>query len=161
MLSVVSNKNTITNLKRKVFCQAAWIVNISLVFFFWSLILAVSISWLDNDLCGKLLWYPYWKIIWAGETPVAEWEYHGNSPTMKIKFPFHLDFETDHCFTQWLHNHLGRCPVGVLTFLKIGIQSMQGWTATTRHVVTRKRSTKRLKQTGNWFRKNPQLKGIC
>ena len=118
MLSVVSNKNTITNLKRKVFCQAAWIVNISLVFFFWSLILAVSISWSDNDLCGKLLWYPYWKFIWAGETPVAEWEYHGNSQKMKIKFPFHLDFETDHCFTQWLHNHLGRCPVGVLTFLK-------------------------------------------
>ena len=31
---------------------------------------------------------------------------------------------------------------------------MQGWTATTRHGVTRKRSTKRLKHTGNLFTKN-------
>ena len=31
---------------------------------------------------------------------------------------------------------------------------MQGSTATTRHGVTRKRSTKRLKYTGNLFRKN-------
>ena len=31
----------------------------------------------------------------------------------------------------------------------IGIHFMQGWTATTRHGVTRKRSTKRLKHTGN------------
>ena len=39
----------------------------------------------------------------------------------------------------------------------IGIYSMQGWTATTRHEVTRKRSSKRLKYTGNLFRKNLQL----
>ena len=39
-------------------------------------------------------------------------------------------------------------------FFKIGIHSMQGWTATTRHGVTRKRSTKRLKHTGNHFREN-------
>ena len=31
---------------------------------------------------------------------------------------------------------------------------MQGWTATTRHVVTEKRSIKRLKHTRNLFRKN-------
>ena len=44
---------------------------------------------------------------------------------------------------------------------KIGIHSMQDWTATMRHGVTRKRSTKRLKQTGNLFRKNLKLKDVC
>ena len=38
---------------------------------------------------------------------------------------------------------------------------MQGQTATTRHGVTGKRSTKRLKHTGNLFRKNLQLKDVC
>ena len=47
------------------------------------------------------------------------------------------------------------------SFFLIGIHSMQGWTATTRHGVTRKRSTKRLKHTGNQFRKNLQLNDIC
>ena len=46
-------------------------------------------------------------------------------------------------------------------FFLIGIHSMQGWTATMRHGVTRKRSTKRLKHTGNLFRKNLQLKDVC
>ena len=41
-----------------------------------------------------------------------------------------------------------------------GIHSMQGWTATTRHRVTRKRSTKMLKHKGNRFRKNLQL-DVC
>ena len=48
-----------------------------------------------------------------------------------------------------------------LCFFLIGIHSMQGYTATTRHGVTRKGSTKRLKHTGNLFRKNLQLKDIC
>ena len=48
-----------------------------------------------------------------------------------------------------------------LFFYLIEIHSMQGWTAATRHGVTRKRSTKRLNQTGNLFRKNLQLKDIC
>ena len=46
-------------------------------------------------------------------------------------------------------------------FFLIGIHSMQGWTTTTRHGVTKKRSTKRLKYTGNLFRKNLQLKEVC
>ena len=46
-----------------------------------------------------------------------------------------------------------------LSFL-IMIQSMQGWTAATRHRVTRKRNTKRLKHTGNLFRKNLNLIGV-
>ena len=37
---------------------------------------------------------------------------------------------------------------------------MQSWATTTRHGVTRKRSTKRLKDTGNLFRKKEQLKGV-
>ena len=43
----------------------------------------------------------------------------------------------------------------------IGIHSMQGWTATARHGVTRKRSTKRSKHIGNLFRKCLQLMGVC
>ena len=46
-------------------------------------------------------------------------------------------------------------------FFLIGIHSMQGWTATTRHGVTREGSTKRLEHTENLFRKNLQLKDIC
>ena len=38
---------------------------------------------------------------------------------------------------------------------------MQGRTAITRHGVTRKRSTKRLKHTENLVRKNLQLKDVC
>ena len=56
-------------------------------------------------------------------------------------------------------------------FFLIWIQSMQEWTrkawqerktrkTTTRHGVTRKRSTKRLKHTRNLFRKNLQLKTV-
>ena len=44
-----------------------------------------------------------------------------------------------------------------IIFFLIGVHSMQGWTATTRHGVTRKRSTKRLKHAGNLFTKNLQL----
>ena len=42
-------------------------------------------------------------------------------------------------------------------FFLIEIHSMQGWTANTRHGVTRKRKTERLQHTGNLFRKNLQL----
>ena len=38
---------------------------------------------------------------------------------------------------------------------------MQGRTATVRHGVTRKRSTKRTNYTGNLFRNNLQLRGVC
>ena len=48
-----------------------------------------------------------------------------------------------------------------LLFFLIGIYLMQGWTTTTRHEVTRKRNTKRLKHTGNLFRKNLLLIGVC
>ena len=43
----------------------------------------------------------------------------------------------------------------------IGINSMQGWTTTTRNGATRKRSTKRLKYTWNSVGKNEQIKGVC
>ena len=45
-------------------------------------------------------------------------------------------------------------------FFKIGIHSMQGLTATARHGVTRKRSTKRLRYIGHLLRKNLPLKAI-
>ena len=41
-----------------------------------------------------------------------------------------------------------------------GINSTQGWTATTRHGITRKKIRKRLNRTGNLFRKNVHLKGV-
>ena len=51
------------------------------------------------------------------------------------------------------HNHI--------TTKKNGIHSMQGRTATTRHGVTRKRGTKRLKHTGKVLRNNLHLKDVC
>ena len=54
---------------------------------------------------------------------------------------------------------IGTRSIKARTFLN-GIHSMQGWTATTRHEVTRKRSTKIIKHPGNLFRMNLQLKGV-
>ena len=65
----------------------------------------------------------------------------------------HVFKKVDDCFFL-------KYSFGELFFL-IGLDSMQGWTATTRHGVTRKGSTKRLKDTGNLFRKNLQLKDTC
>ena len=49
----------------------------------------------------------------------------------------------------------------IVIFFLIGIHSMQGWTATTSHGVTRKEAQKRLQDTENLFRKNLQLKYVC
>ena len=47
-------------------------------------------------------------------------------------------------------------------FFSIGIHPMQGWTATTRHGVKRKKKAqKRLQDTENMFTKNLQLKDVC
>ena len=54
-------------------------------------------------------------------------------------------------------HHLSPTP----NFVLIGIHSIQGWTVATMHSATRKRSTKRLKHTGNLFRKNLPLKDVC
>ena len=48
-----------------------------------------------------------------------------------------------------------------LFFFLIGIHPMQGWTATTRHGVTRKEAQKRLQGTENLFKKNLRLKDVC
>ena len=83
----------------------------------------------------------------------------------KVIFVFHTIFKLDF-ITQIFYCMIHRClfcsfhTIFVL-FKKIGIHSMQGWTATTRHGVTRKRSTKRLKHTGNLFTKNLQLISVC
>ena len=47
-----------------------------------------------------------------------------------------------------------------LGFFLIGVHSMQGRTATTKHGVTRKEAQKRLQDTKNLFRKNLQLKDV-
>ena len=68
-------------------------------------------------------------------------------------------------FAQKLHSpyflNLILVSLRVVFFFLIGIHSMQGWAATTRHGVTRKRGKNRLKLTGNLFRKDLQLIGIC
>ena len=46
-------------------------------------------------------------------------------------------------------------------FLKLGFTPCNAEQATTRHGVTRKRTTKRLQHTRNLFRKNLQLKYVC
>ena len=46
-------------------------------------------------------------------------------------------------------------------FFLVVIHSMQGWTVTKWHGVTGKRSKIRLKHTGNLFRKNLKLTGVC
>ena len=46
-------------------------------------------------------------------------------------------------------------------FFFIGIHSMQGWTATTRRGIIRKRNTKELRHKWNLYRKNAQLKDVC
>ena len=55
---------------------------------------------------------------------------------------------------------LERTQDGFFFFL-IGIHFMQGWTATTRHGVTKKEAQKRLQDTENLFKKNLQLKDAC
>ena len=62
----------------------------------------------------------------------------------------------DVCIINGYAEEFGEFPKDHL-FL-IGIHSLQDWTATTRDGVTRKRSKKILKHTGNLLRKNLQLK---
>ena len=63
---------------------------------------------------------------------------------------------------DWLLHNKDLCHERVKGFFfLIGIHSKQGWTATRRHEVTRKRNTKRLRHTGKLFRKNLQLKDVC
>ena len=55
--------------------------------------------------------------------------------------------------------HLCKYDLTLYLFFLIGIHSMQGWTATTRHGVTEKKSRKRLEHTGNLFKNN--LQDVC
>ena len=65
--------------------------------------------------------------------------------------------------THFMHWSLSIAPeiFWFSDFFLIGIHSKQRWTATTRHGVIRKKSTKRLKHTENLFIKNLQIKGVC
>ena len=57
-------------------------------------------------------------------------------------------------------NGMSNWVIFLFSFFFIGIHCTQSWTRTTRHGVTRKRCAKRLKYTGNLYRKNLQLTGI-
>ena len=70
-------------------------------------------------------------------------------------------------FVEVLLNETKNAFYGIAQFYwkikKIGIYSMQNWTATTSHGVTRERRKKRWKWyngTGKHFRKNPKIKDI-
>ena len=94
-------------------------------------------------------------IVWYAKTEKKNWKkLVGFSPIFvadtKIIFCCFFSLSLFFCFVFFL-----------LFFFLIGIQSMQGWTATMRHEVTQKRSTKRLKFTEKCFWKNLQLKGVC
>ena len=67
-------------------------------------------------------------------------------------YSLQFGFQQKHSTTHAMSN---------LTFVLIGIHSLQGWTATIRYGATIKRSTKRLKHTRNLFRKNRLLWGAC
>ena len=88
-------------------------------------------------------------------------------PNSKEHVPFH-HIVYDYSWTDWdgLHDHMRDIPWedifklnASFFFLFDWVEwiSMKSWTATTRYDVTRKRSTKRLKHTGNVFRKKLQL----
>ena len=53
---------------------------------------------------------------------------------------------------ETMHNYFENPKVGM--FFLIGICSMQGWTATTKHGVTRKRSPESIKHTEKAYRKS-------
>ena len=73
-------------------------------------------------------------------------------------FFFHLDL-----FVSWFFFSACIFVFSAISnfFFLIGIHSMQGWTATMRHGVTRKKAQKRLQDTENLFRKNLPLKDVC
>ena len=67
----------------------------------------------------------------------------------------------DNVYANFRRLDVPKDNVNSFFFFLIGIQFMQGWTATTSHGVTRKDAQKRLHDTENLFRKNLQLKDIC
>ena len=93
----------------------------------------------------------------AGKTQLVLSEQSNKTGAIDVKMGVSgLEEKASWCY-DW-HSLLSCC---CFLFFFNGIHSMPGWTATTRHGVTRKRSTKRLKHTGNLFRKNLQLKDVC
>ena len=70
----------------------------------------------------------------------------------KIQVAFNLYWLSASVF-----HHYYECTFLNIGFFLIVFYYMQGWTATTRHGVTRKRSIKRSKHTVNLFTKNLQL----
>ena len=60
----------------------------------------------------------------------------------------------EHIFFELFENFTNFCRI----FFELGFTQRK---ASTKHRVTKKESTKRLKHTGNLFSKNLQLKGVC
>ena len=75
--------------------------------------------------------------------------------------PFGYRSQVIHCSHSEEFTKFHTSKIKFDLFFLIGIHSIQGWTAITRHWVPRKSSTKRLKHTGNLFRKNLLLKDVC
>ena len=161
----------INDLPDDVICSVAicgWYCSLSLIS---HLIFTSKQTWLLNmDLTYETLWMVYRKWLFdfnGGKTQLALFVLFSNSLVLvmwKIMGLFQIRLGLLHCLhckdclqENWSLDSL--CEVSF--FYLIGIHSMQGWTATARHGVEKKKSTKRLKHTGNLFRKNLYLIGVC
>ena len=73
---------------------------------------------------------------------------------------FHL-FSVDGFKWFWIGSLMLMLELLKAPFLDLHFFFKLGFTATTRHGVTRKKAQKRLEDTENLFRKNLQLKDLC
>ena len=122
-----------------------------------------SLKLLPTSACAAL---PNFSCNYCEETWVDEvWLYQWSKPATK-KCPEVTTYWIRSLSVRNLQDRIEYSEKNIVSCLEIsilfsiGIHSMQGWTAT-RHGVTRKRSTIRLKDTGNLLRKNLQLIGVC
>ena len=119
-----------------------------------------KISFNIDHVCLEFLDHP--KILYNYGKPHYQWQFWAKMKIMAQwdHSPYfilpHYKLDQENIGNESVYWYLSK-----FFFKKIEIYSMQGWTATMIHGVTRKRSAKRLKHTGNLFRKNLQIRGVC
>ena len=111
----------------------------------------MNTSWLSQPYINfnfpkKITYSKDWRIYLLG----WKWWFHKHQNIFEIISIFCSIF----CDMEMLISELAIIWSKKIIF--IGIYFMPSWAATIRHGITRKRSTKRLKHTGNLFRKNLQ-----
>ena len=115
-----------------------------ILWYYQLLLINKQISYLKRSFSGFSLYFKY--LLFSCSMPTL------GHYCRKCHLPI-----VNHCFLSIYDLNVSGSPVTSLdpkraqtsTFFLIGIHSMQGWKATTRHGVTRKRSTWRLKNIGN------------